>query len=55
MWKSLSRDVLMFVLGFAGFIHELLVAGVERPFILSGCLALMGLPFVFNGRKNGKR
>jgi hypothetical protein len=44
----------MFVLGASGFVHELFTTGVERPFILSACLALMGLPFVLNGRKNGR-
>jgi hypothetical protein len=43
----------MFVLGAAGFIHELIVTGTERPYILSACLALMGLPLVLTGRRNG--
>ena len=52
MWKAWIRDATMFVLGAGGFLHELLTVGIERPFILTACLALMGLPFVLgNGRR----
>lgn len=47
----------MFCLGAVGFLHELFTTGVERPFILTAALALMGLPFVLtgtNGKRNGK-
>lgn len=37
------------MLGAFGFIHELLLAHGERPFIISASLALMGLPFVIRG------
>jgi hypothetical protein len=47
------RDVAMFLLGAGGFIHEVLTVGVERPFILTACLALMGLPFILTGWRNG--
>jgi hypothetical protein len=53
----LSRDLIMFALGSFGFVHEVITTGTERPFILTSCLALMGLPFVLgaaNGR-NGKK
>lgn len=45
----------MFVLGAGGFVHELFTTGIERPFILTASLALMGLPFVLTGtnRRNG--
>ena len=43
----------MFVLGAFGFVHELLVAGVERPFVLALCGALMGLPFVLSADDAG--
>lgn len=43
----------MFALGAIGFVHELLFVAAERPAILAACCALMGLPFVLNG-KNGK-
>ncbi len=46
MWKHLTRDALAFVLGATGFLHELILAPVERPYILTASLALMGLPFV---------
>lgn len=40
----LLRDVAMFLMGAAGFFHELLTMGPERPTILLACLALMGFP-----------
>ena len=48
MWKLLTRDLVMFSLGAAGFIHEVVLnSGVaERPYTLTACLALMGLPGV---------
>jgi hypothetical protein len=51
----ITRDLMMFGLGAGGFVHEVLYQGFERPFVLSACLALMGLPFVLaaNGRRNG--
>lgn len=43
----------MFALGATGFLHEVFAQGVERPVVLSACVALMGLPFVLaaNGRR----
>lgn len=38
-----------FLLGAFGFVHELLWVPVERPFIISASLALMGLPLVLRG------
>lgn len=38
------RDIALFLLGAGGFIHEVLIAGTERPTILLGCLALLGVP-----------
>jgi hypothetical protein len=40
------RDTIMFLLGAGGFLHELVIATAERPFILAASSALMGLPFV---------
>lgn len=40
------RGTIMFVLGATGFIHELVLGSAERPFLLTLCGALMGLPFV---------
>jgi hypothetical protein len=42
----LNRRSIMFALGAAGFLHELVIGGAERPFLLALCGALMGLPFV---------
>lgn len=43
------REVATFSLGVVGFLHELLLAPTERPFLISASLALMGLPFVLRG------
>lgn len=46
----------MFFLGAFGFLHELFVSHAERPFLLTLCGALMGLPFVlgYDAKRNGK-
>lgn len=46
MWTSNLRDVVTFLLGATGFLHELLISDMERPFLLTASLALMGLPLV---------
>lgn len=53
MWKLVTRDATMFALGALGFAHEILTVGVERPFILTACLALMGLPVLLTSARNG--
>jgi hypothetical protein len=40
------RDLATFLLGAAGFLHELFLTQGERPFLLTASLALMGFPFV---------
>ena len=50
MWQHFKRDVLMFVLGASGFLHEIWITQEPRPEIILGCFALMGLPLVLNGR-----
>lgn len=35
----------MFLIGSAGFIHEVIITEGERPTLLLACLALMGVPF----------
>ncbi len=49
----------MFLIGALGFFHEVLLTGQERPFLITACLALMGLPFVLSAdnkyRKNGTK
>lgn len=46
----------MFVLGATGFIHELLFAHSERPYLIAASLALMGLPLAIRAdeKKNGR-
>jgi hypothetical protein len=44
--NSLNRSAIMFGLGAFGFLHELILGGAERPFLLALSGALMGLPFV---------
>lgn len=53
-WRWLSRDLVMFVVGLGGFVHEL-VGPVERPSILAACVGLMSYPAVagFDRRRNG--
>lgn len=55
-WPRVGRDTVLFVLGAAGFVHELLTAGVERPTLLLLCGAMMGLPVFLRAderRRNG--
>lgn len=53
-----DREAIAYVLGGAGFIHELFIAQAERPFLLTASLALMGFPLVLKGeeklREKGK-
>ena len=51
-WATL-RDIALFVGGFAGVVHEVLVTSGERPSLLVLFAAMMGLPAFLNGRKNG--
>jgi hypothetical protein len=63
LWHfRLSRDILLFVFGAAGFFHELLFSGnrPERPMILTVSAAMMGLSVfgrasenIRNGKRNG--
>jgi hypothetical protein len=41
----------MFTVGAFGFLHEVFLVQppAERPFLIAGSLALMGLPFVLQG------
>lgn len=47
----INRKSAMFFLGAGGFIHEVVVAQAERPFLIAACCALMGLPFVLTGEE----
>ncbi len=52
-----TKETLAYVLGGLGFLHELIIANAERPFLLTASLALMGFPLVLKGEerlKNGK-
>lgn len=49
----LAREILLFMLGAAAFLHEVFAVGLtERPFLLATSAALMGLPFVLNADRN---
>lgn len=50
LWRHWNRDLVMFTLGAGGFLHEIFWQPQERPSVLILCAALMGLPFVLNGR-----
>lgn len=45
------REVLAYILGGLGFLHELFIAQAERPFLLTASLALMGFPLVFRSEQ----
>lgn len=48
------RAIALFVMGGAGFIHEVIVTKGERPTLLLACLALMGLEvWLRKDEKNG--
>ncbi len=50
-WQNIMR-----LLGAAGFLHELFLgSGPERPFMLSLCGVLMGLPFFINADQRAGR
>jgi hypothetical protein len=56
--NHIKRDQIFVLIGATGFFHELFITAVERPFILTASLALMGFPLVLKGeeklmKKNG--
>lgn len=56
--KTLTRDLVMFIIGAVGFLHELLISNAERPYLITATLALMGLPIALRAderRKNGDK
>jgi hypothetical protein len=57
MWllNQITRDRIFVVLGATGFLHELLIANAERPFILTASLALMGFPLVLKTEEKLKK
>jgi hypothetical protein len=62
LWQRLQTHInwqnMMRTMGAAGFTHELLLgSGPERPFLLSLCGVLMGLPFFINAdlKNRGER
>jgi hypothetical protein len=46
VWRhKLTRDGLLFLIGAGAFLHEVAIhVGPERPTLILGALALMGLP-----------
>ena len=50
--RKLTRETVLLALGSIGFLHEVFVYGTERPFVLTACLAMMGLSIglAANGR-----
>lgn len=43
-WTKVTRDLVLFVAGLGFMAHEVLIQPVERPFIISAALGMMGLP-----------
>jgi hypothetical protein len=53
LFSRKTKETMAYILGAVGFTHELLIAQVERPFLLTASLALMGFPLVLkNDQKN---
>jgi hypothetical protein len=51
---SAYRDIILFCGGLIGVAHEMLLADVERPWLLAVFAAMMGLPaFLQLDRKRG--
>jgi hypothetical protein len=46
-----DREAIAYILGGAGFVHELFIAQGDRPFLLTASLALMGFPLVLKGEQ----
>lgn len=53
MWNFTreTKETIAYVLGGLGFLHELIIANAERPFLLTASLALMGFPLVLRGEE----
>lgn len=49
------KEVIAYLLGGMGFLHELIIAQAERPFLLTASLALMGFPLVFKAEEKLKK
>jgi hypothetical protein len=50
-----ARDVLLFVVGLVGAIHEIATVGVERPTLLALLAAMMGLPLFLRADDRGEK
>jgi hypothetical protein len=48
------RDVLLFLGGLAGVMHETIISRVERPSLLLLFAAMMGLPAFLRNGKSGE-
>lgn len=46
MWRHVTKANLAFLIGVAGFAHEVVVQEQERPYVLAACCAFAGLKFV---------
>ena len=60
MWlfRREVKELIAYSLGAFGFLHELIIQDIERPFLLTASLTLMGFPLVFRGEerwKNGRK
>lgn len=45
----LSRDIIVFMTGLLGVVHETVIANTERPGLLLLFAAMMGLPLYLRG------
>lgn len=43
-WTKITRDLILLTAGLGFMAHEVLIAQTERPYIITACLGMMGLP-----------
>lgn len=54
-WKWLTRDLVLFVGGLAGVLHETVFNSVDRPGLLMIFAGMMGLPVFLAGDRRAGR
>lgn len=54
-WRWLTRDLVLFVGGLAGVVHETAFSQVERPALLMLYAGMMGLPAFLAADRRGRR
>lgn len=54
-WTKITRDLVLLGAGLAFMAHEVFVQPVERPYVITACLGMMGLPVFlrWDSKRNG--